>query len=216
MNREILNNFKKVFIYILIYVCFSAIIIYFNLNRRYLIFNVGLSLIPYIISTFCVNHKNKVFLCFIGLVITTIFYPNAIYMFTDLIHIKTHEYYVFSGGNVNYIQDYTHWIKLSCDTVMVVLSLVLSFESFVNILKILRCYGYKIASFILLMLYSGICGIAVYIGRFLRFNSWDILQIRDITTSILSSATENDYMLIGIFAIVHFVIILMFFNLKNN
>ncbi|MGO1580545.1 MAG: DUF1361 domain-containing protein [Peptoniphilaceae bacterium] len=216
MNQESVRNFKKIFIYLIIYIVLSSLIIYFDINRRYLIFNVGLSFIAYIMSNVSLSYKNKYAICALSLIITILFYPNTIYMFTDLIHIKSLEYYEIVSAKAIYSLELSKWIKLSCDSLMVTLSLILGFESFINMLKTVRCYRYKIASFILLVLVSGMSGLAIYIGRFLRFNSWDIKSFKVIIDYLLNNLTMNDYYLIATFSIVHFIVIILFANMKSN
>lgn len=216
MNKETTHILKKLMLYILIYVALSAVIIYFNLNKRYLIFNVGLSFIPYIASGFTLTKKDSAIIVILGLLISIIFYPNAIYMFTDFIHIKTSDYYKVISGEVVYVMDAINWIKLGAEVCLITLSLVLSYESFINMLKIIRCYGHKIAEFILLVFASAATSIAVYIGRFLRFNSWDIFQIHKIISGIIANISTNDYYLLGTFFSIHFIIILLFYNLKQD
>lgn len=215
MNIKTLNNFKKIIIYLAFYIILSALIVYFNLNRRYLIFNLGLSFIGYIFSNLALIKKNK-FLTLLALLACFVFFPNAIYMFTDFIHIKTAEFYQMSSGKVIYNMDYINWIKLAIDNLMILLSLVLSFETFVNILRSINCYGYKFASFVLLLFFSLVNGFAVYIGRFLRFNSWDILKIHKIMLDLINSLTINDYYLLGTFCLFQFLVIILFANLKSN
>ncbi|MBP2024518.1 DUF1361 domain-containing protein [Peptoniphilus stercorisuis] len=216
MDKKTYSSFRKILVYLLIYIAIGYVIIHFGFNKRYLIFNAGLSFIPYILTSFCANNKDRILLCTILTLIAIIFYPNAIYMFTDFTHIKTKEYYEFVNGVVTYNMDYLVWIKLSCEVSLITLSLVLSFESFLNILKIVNCYNHLVASFIVLLFFSAITGIALYLGRFLRLNSWDIYKIKEIFIHLLHNLTTNDYILIGVFAAIHFVIILIFANLKNN
>ncbi|MDO5040715.1 MAG: DUF1361 domain-containing protein [Peptoniphilus sp.] len=215
MNKSLVNDLKKIFTYILFYVFISALIIHFDFNRRYLIFNAGLSLTAYIFSGFATVKKHAL-LTLLSLCIAVIFFPNALYMFTDYIHIKTSEYYSASAAGVLYNMDYLNWVKLAVDTGMITLSMVLSYETFVNILKALKCYRYKIAGFFLSLFMSVISGFAIYIGRFLRLNSWDIFTLPSMFRSMLASFETNDYYLMGTFAIFQFFIILLFANLKNN
>lgn len=216
MNKETTSTLKKLMIYILIYIAISSVIIYFNINKRYLIFNAGLSFIPYVVSGFALSKKDSALFVLIGLFVSVIFYPNAIYMFTDFIHIRTSDYYKIIGGEVVYVMEAINWIKLGTEVCLITLSMVLSFETFVNILKLIRCHGHKIAELIMLVIASAGTSIAVYIGRFLRFNSWDILKIHTIVSNILKDISTNDYYLLGAFAIIHFIIMLTLYNMKQN
>lgn len=216
MYKKNYSSYKKIVYYLLIYLALSFVIIHFGFNKRYLIFNAGLSFIPYILTSFCANNKDRVLLCTIFIIISIIFYPNAIYMFTDLTHIKTREFYEIISGSVVYNMDYLVWIKLGTEVLIVLLSLILSYESFVNILKTFSCYGYKIVSFILLVFSSLITGVALYLGRFIRYNSWDIIKIKEILIHLLYEIGRNEYILILVFAVIHFVLILLFANLKSD
>ncbi|RVU55688.1 DUF1361 domain-containing protein [Anaerosphaera multitolerans] len=216
MNKETVNNYKKIFIYFLFFMALYACVIYFNFNLKYLLFNAGLSFIPYLLTSFCVNMKNKGLVCVPITLVAVVFYPNTLYMFTDLIHIRTSEFYSYSGGEMVYVMDYLNWVKLGVTVLLVLISLCLCFESFINILKIIRCYKYKFASFIMLLLFSAISGVALYIGRFLRYNSWNIFDIKEIINYLIYNTTQNDHMLIALFAIMHFIVILLFANLKSH
>lgn len=216
MFKKNYASYKKIIYYLLIYLALSFVIIYFGFNKRYLIFNAGLSFIPYILTSFCANNKDRVLICTLFIIVSIVFYPNAIYMFTDLTHIKTSDFYSVVSGNVIYNMDYLVWIKLGAEVLIVLLSLMLSYESFINILKTFSCYGYKIVSFILLILSSVVTGIALYLGRFIRYNSWDIIKVKEILIHLLDEIGTNEYILIGVFAIIHFVLILLFANLKHN
>ncbi|MBL7576150.1 Uncharacterized membrane protein [Peptoniphilus asaccharolyticus DSM 20463] len=216
MNKETTSTLKKLMIYILIYIAISSVIIYFNINKRYLIFNAGLSFIPYVVSGFTLSKKDSALFVLIGLFVSVIFYPNAIYMFTDFIHIRTSDYYKIIGGEVVYVMEAINWIKLGTEVCLITLSMVLSFETFVNILKLIRCHGHKIAELIMLVIASAGTSIAVYIGRFLRFNSWDVLKIHTIVSNILKDISTNDYYLLGAFALIHFIIMLTLYNMKQN
>lgn len=216
MNKETAKNLSKLMIYVLVFIALSGVIIYFNFNKRYLIFNTALSFIPYIVSGFTLTKKDRALIVLSGLFISVIFYPNAIYMFTDFIHIKTSDYYKVVGGEVVYVMQAYNWIRLCTEVGLITLSMVLSYESFINILKIIRCYGHKVAEFIILVFASCATSLAVYIGRFLRFNSWDILQIHKIVSDIINDITINDYYLLASFAILHFVVIIIFSNLRRH
>lgn len=210
------TGYKKLIYYLIIYLALSFGIIYFSFNKKYLIFNLGLSFIPFILTTFCVNNKEKAGICTIFTLIAIAFYPNAIYMFTDLIHIKTHDFYTVQNGLVNYNLYYLSWVKLCIEVTIVLMSIILSYESFINILIILRCYKHKIASGILLIFFSIITGIAIYIGRFLRFNSWDIFKIHKIATNMLLTFNYNDYILIALFAGLHLLVTILFLISHNE
>ncbi|WBW50072.1 DUF1361 domain-containing protein [Peptoniphilus equinus] len=215
MNVKTTQILKKLTGYVLIYGLFAAVILYFNMNKRYLIFNTALSFIPLVITSFLLTRKGDI-LTFFGFIASAIFYPNALYMFTDFIHIKTSDFYNIYGGEVVYVTDALQWIELAAEVGLIVLSLVVGYETFVNFLKLLKCYEHKVAAFILLIFTSGATAVGIYVGRFLRLNSWEVLQLPSIVQKLITSYSDNDLMLLLTFASLHFVIILLFANLKRD
>jgi len=164
---------------------FSVIVLMvrMKLNKSFfflfLIWNVFLAVIPYTITMY-LNTKpnlNKLKLGFWFLVWLA-FLPNAPYIVTDLIHIRI--------GN-----DALLWLD-----VLVVLSFALSglFLFYLSILDMQRLISKKfkrlpIKAATTLVLF--LCGFGVYLGRFLRYNSWEIISnphilISDIVDILIS------------------------------
>jgi len=91
-----------------------------------------------------------------------LFFPNAPYIFTDLIHLTTHYYAHF-------------WVDLMLVLSCALTGLVLGFLS----LYLMHCMAVKMFGWLLSWLFigavAGLSSFGIYLGRFLRFNSWDIL-----------------------------------------
>lgn len=211
------NTFTKFLIYFLIYLLTSAVIYFFNIRRLYLIFNTGLAFIPFILTSYGKREKTRGIFLILAVLVAIIFYPNCIYMFTDFIHIQRSDYYT-NINQVIYVFNYLNWLRLGTDLIMILLSLILGYESFVNLVTIFKCRGHILAEFILLIFFSGLASLGVYLGRFIRLNSWDILNplsLKIQITDIISKMNLNDYYLLCVFAGVHFLVILLFANLKR-
>jgi uncharacterized membrane protein len=91
-----------------------------------------------------------------------LFFPNAPYIFTDIIHLSTHRYTHF-------------WIDLILVLLCALTGLVLGFVSLFlmqNMVK--RMFG-PAASWLFIAAVAGLSGFGIYLGRFLRFNSWDVV-----------------------------------------
>ena len=149
---------------------FSVIVLMvrMKLNKSFfflfLIWNVFLAIIPYTITMYLNTKPNlsKLKLRFWFLVWLA-FLPNAPYIVTDLIHIRI--------GN-----DAMLWLD-----VLVVLSFALSglflfYLSIQDMQKLIskkfKHIPIKTATTLILFL----CGFGVYLGRFLRYNSWEIIS----------------------------------------
>lgn len=130
----------------------------------FLVWNIFLAWIPFMISSLFkkINGKSKwkravVFCCWLA------FFPNALYIVTDLIHIDLES-------------PVPKWFDALLLFSSAVLGLILAFislhrvEAFLN-----KTVNRKLqAPLILLILFLGSFG--VYLGRFLRWNSWDIIS----------------------------------------
>jgi uncharacterized membrane protein len=90
-----------------------------------------------------------------------LFFPNAPYIFTDLIHLWTSFHLQF-------------WIDLTLILLFALTGLVLGFVSLYLMQSVVaRRFG-RAASWLFVALAAGFCSFGIYLGRFLRFNSWDV------------------------------------------
>jgi len=91
-----------------------------------------------------------------------LFLPNATYIFTDLTHLMSRYFSHF-------------WVDLVLILSCAVTGLVLSFLSLYLMQCIVaRMFGW-LASWLFIAIAAGLSGFGIYLGRFLRFNSWDVL-----------------------------------------
>jgi uncharacterized membrane protein len=91
-----------------------------------------------------------------------LFFPNAPYIFTDLIHLTTR----FSPH---------FWIDLALFLLCAVIGLVLGFVSLYLMQSLVaRVFG-RVAGWLFALLAAGLSSFGIYLGRFLRFNSWDVI-----------------------------------------
>ena len=175
----------KTLVLVTVALIFSIILLMvrMKLNKSYfflfLIWNVFLAIIPYTITMYLNTKPNisKIKLAFWSLVWLA-FLPNAPYIVTDLIHIKI--------GNHSLL-----WLD-----VLVVLSFALSglllfFISIMDMQKLLKSKLEKLPVEVVSIVIIFLCGFGVYLGRFLRYNSWEIISqphllFKDIITIIFS------------------------------
>ena len=141
------------------------VIIWGKLSFVYILWNIFLAFIPFIISSLLssylkVEKFNKI-IFIIGIIIWLLFIPNAPYIITDFIHL----------GEI-------HAVPILYDVFLLFSSaavgLFLGFHSFFHIEQIIRTkYSLKVTS-IMMSLIILLISFGMYLGRFLRFNSWDI------------------------------------------
>jgi uncharacterized membrane protein len=91
-----------------------------------------------------------------------VFFPNAPYIFTDLIHLTRSLSSHF-------------WVDLALILSCALTGLVLGFLSLYLMHTIVRQRFGGTCSWLFIMFVAGLSGFGICIGRFLRFNSWDVL-----------------------------------------
>jgi len=91
-----------------------------------------------------------------------LFFPNAPYIFTDLIHL-TNRYFAH------------FWVDLMLILLCALTGLVLGFVSLYLMQSVVaRMFG-RVASWLFIAVVAGLSSFGVYLGRFVRVNSWDIV-----------------------------------------
>jgi uncharacterized membrane protein len=145
----------------------SARIVYTgNIAFRFLLWNLFLAVIPYLIS-YCLTlfpqwvEKRWKFIAL--LVIWLLFIPNSFYILTDLFHLT-------------WAQGVPLWYDLLlivCFAWNALLFGILSVRQIEKIVAAVWGYCYELL-FIFPVMFLNALG--VYIGRYMRFNSWDIVS----------------------------------------
>jgi uncharacterized membrane protein len=106
------------------------------------------------------THQNWKFVGFAGAWL--LFFPNAPYIFTDLIHLTTYFYRHF-------------WVDLVLILLCAMTGMVLGFVSLFLMQGVVRRLFGSAASWLFIAGVAGLSSFGIYLGRFLRFNSWDIV-----------------------------------------
>ncbi len=147
----------------------------------FLVWNLFLAYIPFWISKF-IKYKmyaeNSNIKLFLLLFAWLLFLPNAPYIITDLVHLH-------QGKLIPY------WFDLLLISSFAVNGMLLFFISINDIHKIIKQKFSSKKAWISTTTIFFLCGFGIYLGRFLRWNSWDILQkpqllIYDISMRIIN------------------------------
>jgi uncharacterized membrane protein len=118
------------------------------------------------------------------------FFPNAPYMVTDIIHISGRSMFYSveeQSGTVAYQMSIEPWLVLAHVGVAVICGALFSLFSLHimhGMLRRLKGFMFSGASVVIACLLGGF---AIYIGRFLRFNSWDIFKPLTLLKELYSS-----------------------------
>ena len=140
----------------------------FNQSGDRIIWNLFLAFIPLTLSfyLFRLSATRNLF-WWASLLVFVAFLPNAPYILTDSIHI------------IELGQNYPSWAIILILIPQYVLFITVGFEAYVVSLTKLDNYLVDLIakkySIFVRAIAHGLCGIGIYIGRFERFNSWDLV-----------------------------------------
>lgn len=114
-----------------------------------------------------------------------LFYPNAPYLVTDLMHMRMIKF-VAAGG---FIREIMPWLQLLQVTAGYLLGTLTGLLSLYLIHGLLQKAAGKVAAWGLLGGYALLSGYGIYIGRFLRLNSWDALHPLQLLTRLAQDSS---------------------------
>jgi len=160
--------------------------------------------------------QKRVSKLWIGLVfgLYVLFFPNAIYIITDFIHLEAYDF--FTQYPRIYAMEINDWLVMAHITIGALIAMKLGMSSVIKLedrfLEKLNIKPYRI---IVLTSLFGISSVGIYIGRFLRFNSWDILRLSSIIIQLFDQ-WKFMIMFVIIFTVIHWVSYLLFANRTNN
>ena len=137
-----------------------------NIRYSFLIWNLFLAWLPMLFALLACEKYQRASgrdWRFLGLAgAWLLFFPNAPYIFTDLIHLTTRFYPHF-------------WVDLVLILLCALTGLVLGFVSLYLMQSVVARMLGRAASWLFIAAVAALSGFGIYLGRFMRFNSWDVL-----------------------------------------
>lgn len=168
--KTLLFNRFKIFSLLSISIALSMVLLMVRMKLThsffylFLVWNLFLAVIPFTITTYLVsipklNKIGFVVWCSVWL----LFLPNAPYIITDLLHLKI-------GSN------HLLWLDVLVVSSFALNGLLMFSLSLLDMETLLNHYlKRKITKFVMIFILF-LSGFGVYLGRFLRYNSWEILR----------------------------------------
>src|SRR5687767_3168310 len=146
----------------------------------FLIWNIFLALIPYGISTLLVLFHEKItnrFILGIPFLAWLCFFPNAPYILTDLFHLR-------QRAGVPY------WYDLALILFFAWNGLMLGYASLMDMQLVFTRRFTKWAGWLIAIGSLVLGSFGIYLGRYLRWNSWDVISsptglLKDISERVL-------------------------------
>ncbi|BCR35118.1 DUF1361 domain-containing protein [Mariniplasma anaerobium] len=175
----------------------------------FLSWNMVLAIIVYLLSVLVVIlYKKKTHKIWIisSIVAYVIFFPNSFYIITDFIHF---EHYNFFNMYPNiYELDIYDWYVFFDIVVGALIALKLGILSISNI-KSICSDKLKTFEYLGLTALFVLSSIGIYLGRFIRLNSWNILDISYIFNGIFEHF-RFFVMFVLLFTIIHMISYILF------
>lgn len=138
-----------------------------QVRHAYLVWNLFLAWIPLLFAVLAAqrfeaakNLRDRKFLA-----LTTawlLFLPNAPYIFTDLVHVL-HAWWP------------SFWVELMLILFCALTGFVAGYLSLQVMHRLATRLWGRVAGWLFVLVVSGLAGFGVYLGRFVRLNSWDVV-----------------------------------------
>ena len=169
LKRLFIKRFET-FALLSISMIFSIVLLMIRMKLKhsffylFLVWNLFLAVIPFTITTYLVSLSKlkKIVLAFwFGMWL--LFLPNAPYIITDLIHIRLSETKLI-------------WLDVITVISFALNGLMLFYISFLDMIDLLNHHIKKQYISFLVPVLLFLTAFGVYLGRFLRYNSWEIIQ----------------------------------------
>lgn len=185
------------------------IIITFKLTYIFYAWNTLLAIVPYLLSRRLSLHKKINLKSYFLIATWLLFFPNAPYLITDIVHY-------FERPPVPKWYDLLLVISAAWNGLLIGILSLMQVEYFLQ--KFITKNWLKIFIGMSLIL----CSFGIFIGRFLRFNSWDILTNPD---DLLLTSLEyfikpwrhtNAWSFIVLFAILLGIVYYTFRNIASS
>jgi uncharacterized membrane protein len=157
------------------------IVVSHRMSYAFLAWNLLLAYVPLMIANWLNRHevlmRNK-FTLMLSVFAWLLFMPNSFYILTDLFHLRT------ADGNRSWF-DLTLLLSFAWNGILFGIISIWKMEMLLK-----RTKG-RFASAVLIFGVMWLNAFGVYIGRFLRFNSWDIIfnpfpLLTDITEMVMN------------------------------
>lgn len=160
----------------------------------FLVWNLFLAWVPFLVSKYMLDKfswKSRLLLNLFAIAVWMAFLPNAPYILTDLFHLH-------QSAKI------PQWFDLILILSYALTGMILFYISFLEFeQKVYPALPYKYIRWIRMLLFLAV-GYGLYLGRFLRFNSWNVLSapgelFRGIYHSVFSQNMVKETLSITLF-----------------
>lgn len=152
-------------------------------NFRYLIWNLFLAWIPFVLAIFVYDRwrrrRGAMLLLVLG-GLWLLFFPNAPYIATDFVHLQ-HD------------PQSPYWYDAVTIAAFAWMGVMLGFASLYLMQTVVRQWRGAIAGWIFAFGAIGLGSLGIYLGRFLRLNSWDAVEHPSVIPRIVHAVARDPF-----------------------
>ncbi len=159
---------KPIYLLFFVPIAFTFVLLAFRIfysqtfTYLFLTWNLFLAGIPFVIASYLPPTNKKLYLQFILFLSWLLFFPNTLYLITDLKHLKERPPVPF-------------WFDIILLFSGVLNGMVLAYASLYKIENYLLSKFNVLKTNIILVFCFFLSSFGIYLGRFMRWNSWDIV-----------------------------------------
>ncbi|MDO1501291.1 DUF1361 domain-containing protein [Winogradskyella maritima] len=136
----------------------------------FLVWNAFLALIPYAITMYLKTVRLKKWQLGLSFAVWLLFLPNAPYIITDFLHLRV--------SNTSFL-----WLDILVLLSFALSGLLLFYLSLNDMKAIVNEHFPKISQSLFIATLLLLSSFGVFLGRFIRFNSWDVLSQPQLITN---------------------------------
>jgi uncharacterized membrane protein len=141
---------------------FARLDLWGTTNLLYLIWNLFLAWVPYLISLYFIKKDTSTSNFVLFFILWILFFPNAPYLVTDVLHIVSSLPALLWYDSL--LLFFFGWIGL-----------LLGMLSLLHVHQYIKMHMSQLFSEIMVLIICFVSSFGVYLGRFERWNSWDIV-----------------------------------------
>jgi uncharacterized membrane protein len=133
--------------------------------HKYMMWNLFLAWIPYacaMLMAFMHRFKAAAWQFVIPSIVWLLFFPNAAYLVTDLYNLRE-------------FPPVPYWYDIAFFATLAWTGLLLAVASLQIVQRMVKESVGLIWSWVVVLIVVGLNGVGIYLGRFLRWNSWDVI-----------------------------------------
>jgi len=217
MVKNILSRIHIYYFISFVYMVVSFVLgaILNNFLVIFLAWNMFLATLVFLISNVLVylyKKKASLWILLLGLGLWILVFPNSIYMLTDFIHIQNYTFFIRYADIYNY--SLSEWFVFA----HILIGALYAAKLGISAIHVLETEVKKHTQgfhYIILSLLFVLSSFGIFLGRFLRFNSWNFIEV----ISDIGRAFSHGYFLIGfvgLFFVLHWAMYFLFSNKECN